>query len=105
LRRSCRFSPADMARVPTLLRRGLLAGLIGHNDKQGDPTLVGTVDDNGWIYEGRITVPSQAVYHAYPLLPADAFAKNVLDRFAEWVYRQQDSSLITSLQNAMDRYP
>jgi hypothetical protein len=98
------FSPADVARVPSLLERGILAGLVGHNDKQGDPTLIWTVDDNGWIYEGRITVPTQALYHAYPLLPADAFAKNVIARYAAWVYDQNMPALIASLQNAMDRY-
>jgi hypothetical protein len=97
--------PADMARTGRLLRRGLLAGLIGHNDKQGDPTLIWTVDDDGWVYEGRITTPTQALYHAYPLLPSDAFAKIVIARYAEWAYDQPDAKMRAALENALDRYP
>ncbi len=99
------FRPDDMARTGRLLRRGLLAGLIGRNDKQGDPTLIWTVDDNGWVYEGRITTPSQALYHAYPLLPSDAFAKMVIARYAEWAYDQTEPRSLAALQNALDRYP
>jgi hypothetical protein len=99
------FSPADVCRAPMLIRRGILAGLIGENDKQGDPTLIWTVDDNGWIYEGRITIPTQAIYHAYPLLPVDAFAKKVIARYTQWVYDQNDPKFVASLQSALDRYP
>jgi hypothetical protein len=98
------FSPTDMARVPDLLRRGILAGLIGHNDVKGDPTLIWTVDDNGWIYEARITLPTQALYHGYPLLPADAFARKVIARYTLWVYAQPNPVLVGNLQNALDRY-
>ena len=47
------FAPSDASRLPNLLRRGILAGLVGANDAKGDPTLVWTVDDNGWIYEAE----------------------------------------------------
>lgn len=93
-----------MARTGRLLRRGLLAGLFGSNDKQGDPTLIWTVDDNGWVYEGRITTPTQALCHAYPLLPSDAFAKIVITRYAEWAYDEADARVLSALQNALDRY-
>jgi hypothetical protein len=98
------FSPADIARAPVLLNRGILAGLIGHIDKQGDPTVLWTVDDNGWIYEGRITVPTQALYHAYPLLPNDAFAKKVIERYSLWINQQDAPELHATLVNALDRY-
>jgi hypothetical protein len=98
------FSPADVARLPQLLQRGIWAGLIGHNYKQGDPTLIWTVDDNGWIYEGRITIPSQALYHGYPILPSDAFGKMVIARYTHWVYDQDDNQLIETLRNAQERY-
>jgi hypothetical protein len=98
------FRPEDMARTGRLLRRGLLAGLIGQIDKQGDPTLIWTVDDNGWVYEGRITTPTRALYHAYPLLPSDAFAKIVIARYAEWAYGEADARVLFALQNALDRY-
>jgi hypothetical protein len=98
------FSPRDLARIPALLQRGIWAGLIGHNDNQGDPTLIWTVDDNGWVYEGRITVPSQARYHGYPILPSDAFGKIVIARYTGWVYDQGDDDLVGTLQNALERY-
>ena len=100
------FSPSDMPRVPRLLERGIIAGLIGHNDAKGDPTLIWTVDDSGWIYEARITTPTQAVYHGYPLLPVDAFARKVIARYTQWVYREPEPApaLVQSLQNALDRY-
>lgn len=98
------FTPEDMARVPALVERGITAGLIGHNDKQGDPTIIWTVDDDGWIYEGRITTPTQAVYHGYPLLPSDAFAKKVIARYTEHVYTPGNTHLLSSLEQAMERY-
>ncbi len=98
------FSPSDLERIPSLLQRGIGAGLIGHNDSQGDPTLIWTVDDNGWIYEGRITIPSQALYHGYPVLPSDAFGKIVIARYTHWVYAEGDNTLVYALQNALERY-
>lgn len=98
------FVPSDVVRIPALLRRGISAGLVGSNLKHGDPTLIWSVDDNGWIYEGRITTPTQAVYHGYPLLPSDAFARKVIARYEKWVYLQKDARLDDSLQNALDRY-
>ena len=93
-----------MARVPALVERGIIAGLIGDNDKQGDPTIIWTVDDDGWIYEGRITTPTQAVYHGYPLLPSDAFSKKVIARYTEYVYTPENKHLLFSLEQAMERY-
>ena len=98
------FSPDDMVRVPELLRRGIEAGLVGANDAQGDPTLLWTVDDNGWIYEARITIPGQGLYHAYPVLPVEAIARKVIARFAAWAYDRQDAGLIAALRMAQERY-
>jgi hypothetical protein len=98
-------TPEDMPRLLPLLKRGVIAGLIGQNDKQGDPTIVWAIDDNGWIYEARITTPSQAIYHGYPLLPADAFAKKVIARYRTWAYQQNRADLIQIYTNALDRYP
>jgi hypothetical protein len=94
-----------MARVPALLRRGIAAGLVGQNDKQGDPTILWAVDDNGWIYEARITIPSQALYHGYPLLPSDAFARKIIARYEAYVYGPGNLQLIPSLEQALERYP
>ena len=41
------FGPADMARIPRLIIRGLNARLIGSN--------LWTVDESGWIFEGSLT--------------------------------------------------
>lgn len=98
------FAPADMARVPNLLRRGILAGLIGHNDRQGDPTLLWTVDDNGWIYEGRLTIPSQALYHGYPVLRTEAVARVVIARYIQYVYSRNIDALVRSAQEVQGRY-
>lgn len=98
------FTPADMRRVPRLFRRGIRAGLIGHLDKQGDPTILWTVDRNGWVYEARITTPTQAFYHGYPLLPGDAFAKKVIARYREWAYATGKTPLIQIYEAALGRY-
>jgi len=99
------FTPEDMSRVPSLLERGIKAGLIGHRDSQGDPTILWTVDDNGWVYEARITTATQAIYHGYPLLEGDAFARKVITRYSEYVYAHPELQLERSLEQALERYP
>lgn len=98
------FQPSDMTRAEMLLQRGILAGLTGRVEKHGDPTLLWTVDDNGWIYECRITTPSRAIYHGYPLLLADAFAKMVIARFEKWAHNQQNAELLDVARHAWNRY-
>ena len=98
------FAPKDMLRVDDLLERGIRAGLLGHRESKGDPTIIWTVDDSGWIYEGRITTPTQALYHGYPLLDGDAFARKVIARYANYVYDHPALGLEPSLENALDRY-
>jgi hypothetical protein len=98
------FSPDDMARIPNLVVRGIRAGLIGHRDSRGDPTVLWTVDDNGWVYEARLTTATKAVYHGYPLLEGDAFARKVISRYAEYVDAHPEVRLERSLENALDRY-
>ncbi len=51
------------------------------DQKDGDaPSLLWTIDESGWIFELRITGSDQALYHGYPLLPEDAFARHILVR-------------------------
>ena len=99
------FTPADMVRVGPLLRRGILAGLVGANEFQGDPTLLWTVDDNGWIYEMRLTTPGRALYHGYPVLSSEAIARKVIERYVHWVYDHRQLELIPSVQRVLERYP
>lgn len=98
------FTPADVARAPGLLRRGLEAGLFGKVIKKGDPGLLWSVDDNGWIYEARVTNPGYAVYHAYPVLPNETIAGKVLMRYADYVIANPLLQLDASLEAARDRY-
>jgi len=78
------FQPADMIRVGRLLRRGIMAALWSESASQGDPRILWTVDDNGWIYEMRVTVPGRARYHGCPILPGDAFSRKIILRFIDW---------------------
>ncbi len=102
------FTLADQSRIPGLLGRGIAAGLFGDLVRQGEPTMLWTIDDNGWIYELRQTVPSQALYHGYPLHPANALGRKVIARFEQWLFSlsqaQRTPSLRLALQAAQDRY-
>ena len=98
------FAPADMARAPGLLARGINAGLFGKTAKQGDPGLLWSVDDTGWIYEAQITIPGGAVYHAYPVLPNEAIVRRVLERYALHVTQHATPSLTSSLAKARKLY-
>ncbi len=93
-----------MPRAPMLLMRGINAGLFGKKRKKGDPGLLWSVDDNGWIYEAQITNPGYAVYHAYPVLPNEAIARKVLVRYTDFVNQQNDPQLTASLTAARRRY-
>lgn len=98
------FTPADMSRVPRLLARGVRAGLVGARLRDGDPALLWTVDDDGWIYEARLTVAGQAIYHAFPILTRDAVARRVIARYLAYVYESGDAELAASAANVQDRY-
>lgn len=98
------FGPHDMQRAKSLLERGINAGLFGKTLKKGDPGLLWTVDDNGWIYEAQITNPGYGVYHGYPVLPNEAIAKKVLVRYADLVAEKNEPVLTQSLKLARERY-
>ncbi len=74
------FDRQDFLRIPLLLHRGIFLGLWSEPSAGGDPSMLWTIDDNGWIYEMRVTNVEQALYHGYPVLTGDAFAKQVLAR-------------------------
>jgi hypothetical protein len=105
-----RFTLADQPRIPRLLRRGVLGGLIGNHSLKGDPAMLWTIDDNGWIYELRITHQGRAIYHGYPVLPADPFARKVISRLSAWASDEaeqaieRDDNLEAALENAERRY-
>ncbi|MFL6844657.1 MAG: hypothetical protein ACJ8ER_07230 [Allosphingosinicella sp.] len=88
------FTPDDMKRVPGLIKRGIVAGLTSEAEAKGVPRLLWSIDDNGWVYEARLTNEGQALYHGYPLLPGDPVAIKVISRFRDWAYAR-DSAVIT----------
>lgn len=90
------FQPQDMARIPALITRGLNASLIGTNHW--------TIDDNGWIYEARLTNVTQHEYHAYPVRPNEAIAKPVYERFAEWADEHGSPDDIQAAENCAVLY-
>lgn len=99
------FAPSDMPGVVDLLRRGIDAGLIGHNLRYGTtPTILWAISNAGWVFEARITNVDQFLYHGYPLLPGDAFARQVIARYSEWVYGQPNSPYLPPLRAAQGRY-
>lgn len=87
------FTPADMGRIRSLLRRGVFAGLLGRQGVLDEPRTLWTIDDSGWVFENRITHPGRAVYHGYPILPGDAFASKVVERFRHWLYETSTEDL------------
>lgn len=93
-----------------LLIRGIRAGLFGDLVSNGDPTMLWTIDESGWIYELRLTVAGQALYHGYPLLPSNALGRKVIARFEAWVAElpretlRQEPQLRIALQESQDLY-
>ncbi len=102
------FERADEPRIPNLLQRGIDAGLFGDLYRQGDPTMLWTIDDNGWIYELRQTNAGQGLYHGYPMAPTNALGRKIIARFESWFYSlligQRDPILLAALRDAQDRY-
>jgi len=78
------FEPNEMPGISDLLARGIRAGLVGHIVRQQTPTIIWTVADSGWIFEGRITNIGQTDYHGYPVRPSEAIAAPVYRRFHAW---------------------
>ena len=73
------FQPDQADEIPTLIQRGIRAGLIGHTAR-----LLWTVADDGWIFEARETNRETAQFHGYPVLPEESIARLVFDRFVTW---------------------
>lgn len=84
------FKPEDCARIPLLLRRGIGLGLWSERGDEDGPALLWTIDDNGWIFELRVTNAGLAQYHGYPVVPGDAFALHVLTRAREVAFAGGD---------------
>jgi hypothetical protein len=82
--RDAGFTPDERNTVPPLLIRGIRAGLVGHIERQGVPTILWSVSDQGWIFEARITNVGLADYHGYPVRPSESIAEQVYRRFLDW---------------------
>jgi hypothetical protein len=102
--------PTDMRRATRIVQRGVAAGLMGDRSDLNCPTILWTIDDNGWIYELRLTNRDQAVYHGYPVRFNDAMARKVIVRFQQWVNLEPAGRLAPAqadrlaLQAAQDLY-
>ena len=84
------FGKESRNRIPTLLVRGVMLGLWSDQNDGDAPSLLWTIDENGWIFELRITNSGQAQYHGYPVLPGDAFARHVLARAREVAFNDSE---------------
>ena len=93
------FEPGQMAEIPMLIRRGIRAGLIGHTQR-----IIWTVADDGWIFEARETNRATAEFHGYPVLPTEAIAHAVFDRFSDWVERQGTDTEQSACDSCRLRY-
>lgn len=98
------FRPDQIPLATDWLRRGIRAGLLGEEDRAGDPALIWAPSNMGWIFEARITIPGQAVYHGYPVLPSEAIATEVLVRYQEWVRVNGSSQIEDELNGLRSRY-
>lgn len=88
-----KFGKDDFVRIPRLLYRGVMLGLASEWIDGDVPNLLWTIDDTGWIFELRITNSGQALYHGYPVLPGDAFARHVLVRARQVAFAQGEFPL------------
>jgi hypothetical protein len=73
-----------MLKIPSMIQRGISAGLIGKHVNQNVPSMIWTISDRGWIFEARVTNAGQFDYHGYPVRPSEAIAEKVYQRFAVW---------------------
>jgi hypothetical protein len=87
-----------MAAIPTMINRGLEAGLVGAKG------IIWSVADNGWIFEARLTNIEQAEYHGYPVRPSEAIAERVYRRFVAWSQRNGSEIDRMAAANCKARY-
>jgi hypothetical protein len=95
--RDAGFQSTDSHRIPDLLQRGITAGLIGER-------MIWTIDDNGWIYELRLTNRGTDEYHGYPVRSTEAIAEIVFRRYEEWAKSQRPGSDVDAVEACRDRY-
>ncbi len=77
------FQPEDMRSIPSLVRRGIRAGLVSEEGR-----IIWAVANDGWMFEFRQTNAMQSEYHGYPLRRTEAIAEPVFRRFAQWAQEQ-----------------
>ena len=88
-----------MREIPSLVQRGIRAGLIGATQR-----VIWTVADNGWIYEGRKTNADRSEFHGYPVRESEPIAELVYQRFVAWVDEHGDSSARHAAMSCRQRY-
>lgn len=87
-----------MGSIPSIVDRGLKAGLVGENG------ILWAIADNGWIYEARITIRGQTEYHGYPVRSSEAVAQLVYERFTEWAHNHGDQRARDAATNCKHLY-
>ena len=93
------FEPGQMAEVPMLVQRGIRAGLIGHTQR-----IIWTVADDDWIFEACETNRATAEFHGYPVLPTEAIARAVFNRFSAWAEKQGTDTEQSACDSCRFRY-
>ncbi len=71
--RDAGFEPSDMPQIPSMIRRGIEAGLVDQGWR-----IFWAVADDGSMFEFRLTNATQSEYHGYPLRRTEAIAENGL---------------------------
>ena len=93
------FEPSQMDEVSMLIRRGIRAGLIGYTQR-----IIWTVADDGWFFVAREANRDTAEFHGYPILPSEAIARAVFNRFSVWVQEQGTDKEQSACDSCRFRY-
>lgn len=71
----------------SLLREGVLRGLISVQERSGLPQNIWAVSNNGIPLEAQLDNENAGTYHGYPMQDADPLSAEILDR---WNQRRND---------------
>jgi len=66
----------------SLLREGILRGLVSVQKRNGWPQNVWAVTKSGIALEGMLENPTTGAYHGYPMLEDDPLTEQILERWS-----------------------